>query len=68
MINDYHHASLSESALKDLQQFESKMGKVLVAYERDSKPAQLTEEQLSELQALEGKLGLTIVAYTQDSH
>ena len=68
MINDYHHANLSESALSDLKQFEDKLGKVLVAFEPDSQPAELTQAQLDELQALESKLGLTIVAYPQDSH
>lgn len=61
---DYHPAQLDKNALTQLQALENSLGKVLVAFEHDTKPADLSDAQVKDLQSLETKLGVTIVAYS----
>jgi hypothetical protein len=60
---DYHHAKLETDALNALQDLEQELGKTLVAFTKDDKPASLSEEQVARIQSLEECLGATVVAY-----
>lgn len=60
---DYHHAKLEQDALSTLQGLEKELGKTLVAFTHDDKPAALTEDQVARIKSLEECLGATVVAY-----
>jgi hypothetical protein len=60
---NYHTTLLDEQALSALKNLEQELGKTLVAYSADDKPATLTAEQVDKLQSLEECLGATVVAY-----
>jgi hypothetical protein len=62
-IDRYHHATLDQPSLAEIQLLEQELSIILVAVEPDPAPAQLSEQALKRLQALEQQTGTILVAY-----
>ncbi|MEH0154061.1 hypothetical protein V6R21_07915 [Limibacter armeniacum] len=65
-ISDFDHRYadyLSDKDLKQIQEFEKKTGKVLLAYYSKPRVAELSDEELNMIKKLEEKLCIRIVAY-----
>ena len=60
---NFHAALLDDSGLKSLKALENELGLVMVAVEKDPKPAQLSADQIAKIQSTESELGTIIVAY-----
>ena len=60
---NFHAALLDDSGLKALQTLENELGLVMVAVEKDPKPAQLSADQIEMIQNTESELDTIIVAY-----
>ena len=61
-------ARLESSQLERLRSFESRTGRILLAFQSHEQPlAPLSESEKEELQALENDLGVVVVAYSKST-